>query len=116
MDESSTFSWNTDEKKIKIGRGGFRFQYYRDEWQGHQVSVLEFDGKFSDIQELVAVEQRFGDLPDIKFGTICDKFTKTYGDPPTMFEESDVGIVLPLLLNLKKREIYLQKIAAKKKE
>jgi hypothetical protein len=32
MDESSTFSWTTDEKNIKIDRGGFNFQYYRDEW------------------------------------------------------------------------------------
>ena len=34
MDESSTFSWTKDEKKIRTtGRpSGYKFQYYRDEW------------------------------------------------------------------------------------
>ena len=56
MDESSTMSWILDEKKITIDPSGLRFLYYKDDWNGHQVSVLEFDGEFRDIQELVAVE------------------------------------------------------------
>ena len=53
FDEGSTIEWTPCGKKLTCSYPGIKFAYGPDEFLGNDVTVLEMDGKFDNLQELV---------------------------------------------------------------
>merc|ERR1712100_912058 len=56
FDEGSTIEWTPCGKKLTCSYPGIKFAYGPDEFLGNDVTVLEMDGKFDNLQELIYVE------------------------------------------------------------
>ena len=51
FDEGSTIEWTPCGKKLTCSYPGIKFAYGPDEFLGNDVTVLEMDGKFDNLQE-----------------------------------------------------------------
>merc|ERR1719424_654599 len=56
FDEGSTIEWTPCGKKLTCSYPGIKFAYGPDSFLGNDVTVLEMDGKFDNLQELIYVE------------------------------------------------------------
>merc|ERR1711904_222221 len=56
LDEGSTIDWTPCGKKLSCSFPGIKFKYGADTFYGNDVSVVEMDGAFANLQELVYVE------------------------------------------------------------
>merc|ERR1711937_367447 len=74
FDEGSTIEWTPCGKKLTCSYPGIKFAYGPDEFLGNDVTVLEMDGKFDNLQELIYGELtqqmiKMGDSPGSDNGT-----------------------------------------------
>ena len=56
-DEGGDVTWIPSKDKVSTDPPGVKFHYYKEEWYGQQASVLECDGEFKDIDELLTFEK-----------------------------------------------------------
>lgn len=56
FDEGSTISWTPSKDKLSSSGPGLQLGYYPEDYFGADTQVLEMDGEFDNIQELVYVE------------------------------------------------------------
>ena len=56
FDEGSTISWIPCGRKLTCSYPGIKFFYGPDTYYGEEVSVLEMDGQFDKLEELIYVE------------------------------------------------------------
>ncbi|MEO0947747.1 MAG: phosphoribulokinase, partial [Cyanobacteria bacterium J06641_5] len=56
FDEGSTIDWRPCGRKLTCSYPGIKMFYGPDAYYGHEVSVLEVDGKFDDLKEMIYVE------------------------------------------------------------
>ncbi len=57
FDEGSTIDWIPCGRKLTCSYPGIRMHYGPDVYYGHSVSVLEVDGQFDKLEEVVYIEQ-----------------------------------------------------------
>ncbi|MBC7971185.1 MAG: phosphoribulokinase [Verrucomicrobia bacterium] len=57
FDEGSTIDWIPCGRKLTCSYPGIRMHYGPDTYYGHSVSVLEVDGQFDKLEEVVYIEQ-----------------------------------------------------------
>merc|ERR1711871_1326580 len=96
FDEGSTIEWTPCGKKLSCSYPGIKFGY------GPDVSVLEMDGKFDELKELVYVESHLSGVGSKFFGELTQEMLK-YADGPG----SDNGTGLfQTCAALKLREFY----------
>lgn len=60
---------------------GIKFKNYKEDWFGNQASVLELDGEFKDISELLLFEKKIGNIPVTEFGELTTQMSKLAGAP-----------------------------------
>ena len=102
FDEGSTIEWTPCGKKLSCSFPGIKFGYGPDEWFGHDVSVLEMDGKFDELAELIYVESHLSGVGSKFYGELTQEMLK-YADGPG----SDNGTGLfQTCAALKLREFY----------
>merc|ERR1712094_164244 len=68
FDEGSTIEWTPCGKKLTCSYPGIKFAYGPDEFLGNDVTVLEMDGKFDNLQELIYVESHLSNTATKFYG------------------------------------------------
>lgn len=102
FDEGSTIEWTPCGKKLTCSYPGIKFAYGPDVFMGNEVTVLEMDGKFDNLQELVYVESHLSNIATKFYGELTQQMIKM-GDSPG----SDNGTgFFQTLASLKIREFY----------
>jgi phosphoribulokinase len=56
FDEGSTIHWTPCGRKLTCSYPGMKFFYGSDTYYGHSVSVLEVDGQFDNLEEVIYIE------------------------------------------------------------
>lgn len=69
FDEGSTINWIPCGRKLTCSYPGIKMFYGPDSYYGHEVSVLEVDGQFDNIEEVIYIE-----------GHLSNTDTKYYGE------------------------------------
>ncbi|KAI5074789.1 hypothetical protein GOP47_0010750 [Adiantum capillus-veneris] len=108
FDEGSTISWIPCGRKLTCSYPGIKFSYGPDVYYDNEVSVVEMDGQFDRLDELIYVESHLSNISTRFYGEITQQMLK-HADFPgsnngTGFFQTMVG--------LKIREVY-EKLRAK---
>lgn len=61
--DGEDFEWVPENSEISSDAPGLKFKNYTEDWFGTKASVLELDGEFKDISELLQFEKKIGNLP-----------------------------------------------------
>merc|ERR1719380_222231 len=102
FDEGSTIEWVPCGKKLSCSFPGIKFTYGPDTFFGKDVSVVEMDGKFDNLQELIYVESHLSSTGSKFYGELTQAMLK-HADAPG----SDNGTgFFQTLASLKIREFY----------
>ena len=57
FDEGSTINWTPCGRKLTCSYPGIKMYYGPDSYYGHSVSILEVDGQFDQLEEVIYIEQ-----------------------------------------------------------
>ena len=57
FDEGSTIDWIPCGRKLTCSYPGIRMHYGPDGYYGHEVSILEVDGQFDNLEEVIYIEK-----------------------------------------------------------
>ncbi|KAJ7570576.1 hypothetical protein O6H91_01G126700 [Diphasiastrum complanatum] len=108
FDEGSTISWIPCGRKLTCSYPGIKFFYGPDIYYDNEVSVLEMDGQFDRLDELIYVESHLSNISTRFYGEITQQMLK-HAD----FPGSNNGTGLfQTLVGLKIRDVY-ERILAK---
>jgi phosphoribulokinase len=108
FDEGSTVSWIPCGRKLTCSFPGIKFYYGPDVYMGEEVSVLEMDGQFDNLEELIYVESHLSNTSAKFYGEITQQMLKN-----ATFPGSNNGTGLfQTICGLKIRETY-EKIVQK---
>ncbi|XP_048535454.1 phosphoribulokinase, chloroplastic [Triticum urartu] len=107
FDEGSTINWIPCGRKLTCSYPGIKFSYGPDTYFGQEVSVLEMDGQFDRLDELIYVESHLSNLSTKFYGEVTQQMLK-HAD----FPGSNNGTGLfQTIVGLKIRDLYEQIIA-----
>jgi len=81
FDEGSTISWVPCGRKLSCSYPGIKFAYGFGTYFGHEVSVLEMDGRFDKLDELIYVETHLSNLSAKFYGEVTQQML-THADLP----------------------------------
>jgi len=102
FDEGSTISWIPCGRKLTCSYPGIKFFYGPDTFYGEEVSVLEMDGQFDKLEELIYVESHLSNTSTKFYGEITQQMLK-FSD----FPGSNNGTGLfQTVVGLKVRALY----------
>ena len=102
FDEGSTISWIPCGRKLTCSYPGIRLFYGPDEYYGHEVSVLEVDGQFERLEELIYIEQHLSNTSTHHYGEMTELLRK---HPEYPGSNNGTGL-FQVLVGLKMRETY----------
>lgn len=104
FDEGSTISWIPCGRKLTCSYPGIKFFYGPDTYYGNEVSVLEMDGQFEKLEELIYVESHLSNTSTKFYGEITQQMLKN-----SSFPGSNNGTGLfQTIIGLKVRDLYEQ--------
>ena len=106
FDEGSTIEWTPCGKKLTCSYPGIKFFYGPDTFYGEEVSVLEMDGQFDKLEELIYVESLLSNTSTKFYGELTQQMLKYQNGPGS---NNGTGF-FQTLVGLKVRELY-EKIA-----
>jgi phosphoribulokinase len=110
FDEGSTISWIPCGRKLTCSYPGIKFFYGPDTYYGNEVSVLEMDGQFDKLDELIYVESHLSNISTKFYGEITQQMLK-HAD----FPGSNNGTGLfQTICGLKIRSVYERILANQK--
>eukprot|EP00238_Polyblepharides_amylifera_P000227 CAMPEP_0196573386 /NCGR_PEP_ID=MMETSP1081-20130531/3278_1 /TAXON_ID=36882 /ORGANISM="Pyramimonas amylifera, Strain CCMP720" /LENGTH=385 /DNA_ID=CAMNT_0041891065 /DNA_START=139 /DNA_END=1296 /DNA_ORIENTATION=- len=102
FDEGSTISWIPCGRKLTCSYPGIKFFYGPDTYYGEEVSVLEMDGQFDKLEELIYVESHLSNTSSKFYGEITQQMLKN-----SSFPGSNNGTGLfQTIIGLKVRSLY----------
>lgn len=111
FDEGSTIYWTPCGRKLTCPYPGLKMFYGPDSYYGHEVSILEMDGRFDNLDEMIYVE-----------GHLSNTYTKYYGELTHLLREhqdypgaKDGSGLFQLLVGLQMRSVYDQIMAGETK-
>lgn len=108
FDEGSTIDWIPCGRKLTCSFPGIRMHYGPDSYYGHDVSVLEIDGQFERLEELIYVESHLSNTSTKYYGEMTELLLKHREYPGS---KNGSGL-FQVLVGLKMRETY-EKLTAK---
>eukprot|EP00752_Nemacystus_decipiens_P001491 g1465.t1 len=109
FDEGSTISWVPCGRKLTCSFPGIKFAYGPDTYYDNEVSVIEMDGQFDNLQELIYVESHLSNIGTKFYGELTQNILKQADSPGS---NNGTGF-LQTLVALKLREVY-ERITNKK--
>ncbi|MCO5586149.1 hypothetical protein L7F22_040088 [Adiantum nelumboides] len=116
FDEGSTISWVPCGRKLTCSYPGIKFAYGPEVYYDHEVSVLEMDGQFDRLEELIYVESHLSNTSSRFYGEVTQQML-SHADYPG--SKNGTGF-FQTIVGLKIREIYeslrLNKVKQEKKE
>eukprot|EP00249_Psilotum_nudum_P009875 c22206_g1_i1 orf=263-1567(-) len=109
FDEGSTISWIPCGRKLTCSYPGIKFFYGPETYFDNEVSVLEMDGQFDKLDELIYVESHLSNISTKFYGEVTQQMLK-HAD----FPGSNNGTGLfQTMVGLKIRDLY-ERMTAKK--
>lgn len=81
FDEGSTVTWVPSAKKLSSPAPGIKLAYGPDTYFGNDVQILEMDGNFDNIQELVYVESHLSSTQTRFYGELTQAMLKLADAP-----------------------------------
>jgi len=110
FDEGSEISWSPSSDKLSSPPPGMKLSYTQEQYFGNDVSVLEMDGTFDNIQELVYVESNLGNSNSKFYGEVTQAMLSLADSPGS---NNGTGL-MQTLAAFAIRELYYKKAAAAK--
>jgi len=101
-DEGSTISWIPCGRKLTCSYPGIKFFYGPDTYYGQEVSVLEMDGSFDKLEELIYVESHLSNTGTKFYGEVTQQMLQ-YSEAPG--SNNGTGL-FQTLAAMKVREVY----------
>jgi phosphoribulokinase len=108
FDEGSTIQWVPCGRKLTCSYPGIKFAYSPDTFFDNEVSVIEMDGEFDNLNELIYVESHLSNTGTKFYGELTQQLLKMSNSPGS---NNGTGF-FQTLTALKLREVY-EKITKK---
>eukprot|EP00898_Chlorokybus_atmophyticus_P005969 jgi/Chlat1/6373/Chrsp44S05837 len=108
FDEGSTISWIPCGRKLTCSYPGIKFFYGPDTYYGNEVSVIEMDGSFDKLEELIYVESHLSNTSTKFYGEVTQQMLRHQDYPGS---NNGTGL-FQTLVALKIRQTY-ERLAAK---
>jgi phosphoribulokinase len=102
FDEGSTIDWRPCGRKLTCSYPGIKMYYGPDNYYGHEVSILEIDGQFDNLEEMIYVESHLSKTGTKFYGEMTELLLKHKDYPGT---NNGTGL-FQVLVGLKMRESY----------
>ena len=102
FDEGSTINWIPCGRKLTCSYPGLRMNYGPDSYYGNEVSVLELDGEFDRLEELIYVESHLSNTSTKRYGEMTELLLKHKDYPGS---KNGSGL-FQVLVGLKMRATY----------
>ncbi|WP_267383910.1 phosphoribulokinase [Cyanobacterium sp. uoEpiScrs1] len=110
FDEGSTIVWWPCGRKLTCAYPGIKMYYGPDNFMGNEVSILELDGQFDNIKEMIYVESHLSKTGTKYYGEMTELLLNHKDYPGA---NNGTGL-FQILVGLKMRETY-EKITASAK-
>ncbi|NEO95973.1 MAG: phosphoribulokinase [Moorea sp. SIO3G5] len=111
FDEGSTIDWRPCGRKLTCAYPGLKMYYGPDSYMGNEVSVLEVDGQFDNLEEMIYIESHLSKTSTKYYGEMTELLLKH-----TDYPGSNNGSGLfQVLVGLKMRSTYETLISAQAK-
>ena len=102
FDEGSTINWVPCGRKLTCSYPGIRMAYGPDTYMGNEVSILEIDGQFEKLEELIYVEEHLSNISTRSYGEMTELLLKHREYPGS---NNGTGL-FQVLVGLKMRATY----------
>ncbi|MEM1252407.1 MAG: phosphoribulokinase [Cyanobacteria bacterium P01_H01_bin.21] len=102
FDEGSTINWIPCGRKLTCSYPGIRMAYGPDTYMGNEVSILEIDGQFEKLEELIYVEEHLSNISTRSYGEMTELLLKHREYPGS---NNGTGL-FQVLVGLKMRATY----------
>ncbi len=102
FDEGSTIDWVPCGRKLTCSYPGIRMFYGPDSYYGHSVSILEVDGQFDRLDEMIYLENHLSNTSTRHYGEMTELLLKHRDYPGT---NNGTGL-FQVLVGLKMRAAY----------
>ncbi|PZD75161.1 Phosphoribulokinase [Acaryochloris thomasi RCC1774] len=112
FDEGSTINWVPCGRKLTCSYPGIRMFYGPDDYYGNSVSVLEVDGQFEKLDEVIYIESHLSNTSAKHYGEMTELLLK-HRDYPGSNNGSGL---FQVLTGLKMRSTYERLISDKSQE
>ncbi len=72
FDEGSTINWTPCGRKLTCSYPGIKMYYGPDAFEGHEVSILEVDGQFENLEEMIYIESHLSNTSTKFYGELSE--------------------------------------------
>ncbi|MGF1479772.1 MAG: phosphoribulokinase [Cyanophyceae cyanobacterium] len=110
FDEGSTIDWRPCGRKLTCAYPGIKMFYGPDSYYGHEVSVLEVDGQFDNLEEMIYIESHLSKTGTKYYGEMTELLLKHRNAPGS----NNGSGLFQVLVGLKMRQTYEQLTAQEK--
>ncbi|XP_057521043.1 phosphoribulokinase, chloroplastic [Amaranthus tricolor] len=109
FDEGSTIEWIPCGRKLTCSYPGIKFSYGPDTYFGNEVTVVEMDGVFDRLDELIYVESHLSNLSTKFYGEVTQQMLKHQEFPGS---NNGTGF-FQTIIGLKIRDLFEQIVASR---
>lgn len=102
FDEGSTIHWRPCGRKLTCAYPGIKMYYGPEDFLGNEVSVLEVDGQFDNLEEMIYIESHLSNTSTKSYGEMTELLLKHKSYPGS---NNGTGL-FQVLVGLKMRETY----------
>ncbi|MDV3002399.1 MAG: Phosphoribulokinase [Chroococcopsis gigantea SAG 12.99] len=102
FDEGSTIDWRPCGRKLTCAFPGIKLYYGPDNFLGNEVSILEIDGQFDNLEEMIYIESHLSKTGTKYYGEMTELLLKHKDYPGST---NGTGL-FQVLVGLKMRETY----------
>ncbi len=102
FDEGSTIEWRPCGRKLTCAYPGIKLFYGPETYLGNEVSVLEIDGQFDNLEEIIYIESHLSRIGTKYYGEMTELLLKHKDYPGS---NNGTGL-FQVLVGLKMRETY----------
>jgi phosphoribulokinase len=111
FDEGSTIDWRPCGRKLTCAYPGIKLYYGPDNVFGNEVSILEIDGQFDNLEEMIYIESHLSKTGTKYYGEMTELLLKHKDYPGST---NGTGL-FQVLVGLKMRETYEKLIGIEEK-
>ncbi|XP_057518178.1 phosphoribulokinase, chloroplastic-like [Amaranthus tricolor] len=109
FDEGSTINWIPCGKKLTCSYPGIKFSYGPETYYGNEATVVEMDGQFDRLDELIYVESHLSNLSTKFYGEVTQQMLKHQEFPGS---NNGTGF-FQTIIGLKIRDLFEQIVASR---
>ncbi|MEG3435788.1 phosphoribulokinase [Pannus brasiliensis CCIBt3594] len=111
FDEGSTIDWRPCGRKLTCAYPGIKLYYGPDNFLGNEVSILEIDGQFDNLEEMIYIESHLSKTGTKYYGEMTELLLKHKDYPGST---NGTGL-FQVLVGLKMRETYEKLVGTESK-